>query len=224
MSLFDAVRGRVPGDDRLGVEHEDPPASTVTDCGLFDVVTAEIREPTLTRKFDIPIDSARASFVLTSSTVESYDEFCGIIEALFIHIESHKNPEVAVASDLQQARKDAMSLLSRAFWNNGGTRGAFARARTGIDGGIRSVLDAMTERYKAEQRAIHIETFLKMAIDGMDRADQVRFARGAMERLGPMLPAELRREAPERFAKHIDQIARAYAKSFTGIEQLLKTL
>jgi len=61
--LFDAVRGKTPGDDRFPLEQDSPLPSTETDCGLFDAVTAEIREPVLARRFDIPIDSARASFV-----------------------------------------------------------------------------------------------------------------------------------------------------------------
>jgi hypothetical protein len=222
--LFDAVRGRVPGDDRMAVEQEELPAPTLTDCGLFDVVTAEIREQALTQRFDIPIDSARASFVLAASTVKSHDEFLAIVESFFIHLQSHLDPEAVTASDLRQARKEATRLLKRAFWNNGGVRGALARAREGIEGGIRSVLDTMTERYKGERRAGHIETFLHLAIEGMDHDEQVRFAHGAMQRLGPMLPVELRNEPPERFAHHIDQIVRAYAKSIAGIEQLLKTM
>lgn len=86
------------------------------------------------------------------------------------------------------------------------------------------MLDAMTERYKAEQRAQHIEVFLATAVKGMNPAEQVRFARGAMERLGPMLPTELRDEPAERFANHIDQISRVYAKSVGRIERLLKTM
>jgi len=222
--LFDAVRGKVPGDDRWLTEEKMSPPSTGTDCQLFDALTAEIREAALVRQFDLPIDSARASFPLASSTVRSYDEFREIVEAFFVHIECYQNPEVAVLSDLQQARKDALRLLARAFGNDGGIRGAHARARTGVDGGIRSVLDAMTERYKAEQRAQHIEVFLETAVKGMDPADQVRFARGAMERLGPMLPAELREEPPERFAHHIDQIARVYAQSVGSVEHLLRTM
>jgi len=222
--LFDAVRGKVPGDDRLAVQQRELSTSTLTDCELFDAVTAEIGETSLTHKFDIPIDSARASFVLASSTVGSHDEFLGIVESFFIHLQSHMDPDAVTTSDLQQARKEASRLLKRAFWNHGGIRGALARAQAGVDGGVRSVLDTMTERYKAETRAGHIETFLHIAIEAMDHAEQVRFARGAMERLGPMLPAELRNEPPERFANHIDQIARAYAKSTAGIEQLLKTM
>ena len=222
--LFDAVRGKVPGDDRWLTEEKILPPSTETDCDLFDAITAEIREVALVRKFDLPIDSARASYPLASSTVQSYDEFRGIVGAFFVHVESYRNPEVAITSDLRQARKDALRLLSRAFWKDGGIRGALARGRTGMEGGIRSVLDVMTERYKAEQRAQHIEVFLETAIKGMDAVDQVCFTRGAMERLGPMLPAELREETPERFAKHVDQIARAYAKSVENIERLLKTM
>ncbi len=222
--LFDAVRGKVSGDDRVGAERNGLSPSAETDCGLFDVVTAEIREAALARKFDRAIDSARASFVLASSIVHSYDEFLGVIESFFVHLQSNLHPEAMAASSLQLATDGALGLLERTFRDHGGLEGALARAREGIDGGIRSVLDAVTERYKAERRAEYIDVFLHTAITGMDRAEQVRFARGAMQRLGPMLPPALRKEPPERFAKHIDPIARAYAKSVGTIERLLQTM
>jgi hypothetical protein len=222
--LFDAVRGKVPGDDRLAVPQDNPPPSTETDCDLFDTVTAEIHDSVLVHKFDVPIDSARASFVLNSSTARSYDEFRAIIESFFIHLQSQLNPEGAATSDLDRARSDAVRLLSQAFWNHGGLRAALVRGREGSEGGLRSVLDAMTERYKAERRAEYVEAFLETATQGMDHTERVRFARGAMERLGPMLPAELRSEPPERFARHVAEITRAYAGSMASIERLLKTM
>jgi hypothetical protein len=222
--LFDAVRGKVPGDDRLVIPQESPPPSAETECDLFDTVTAEISDRVLVHKFDIPIDSARASFVLASSTARSYDEFREIIESFFIHLQSQLNPESAATSDLDRARSDAVRLLSQAFWNHGGLRAALIRGREGSEGGLRSVLDAMTEQYKAERRAEYIEAFLEVATQGMDHTERVRFARGAMARLGPMLPAELRSEPPERFARHIAEIARAYAGSMASIERLLKTM
>jgi len=222
--LFDAVRGKVPGDDRWLSEEKISASATGTDAELFDAITAEIREPALVRQFDLPIDSARASYVLASSAVASYDEFLTIVESFFVHLQSHLNPEAITASNLQQAANGGLDLLEQAFWKYGGSAAAFARACHGTDGGLRSVLDTMTERYKAEKRAGHIRTFLQRALKGIDPTDQVRFARGAMERLGPMLPAELRRESPERFAKQIDQIARAYAKSVGSIERLLQAM
>ncbi len=222
--LFDAVRGRVPGDDRWAGGQEDRVTSTVADCDLFDTITAEIRELALVRKFDAPIDSARASFVLAASTVRSYDEFLGIIESFFTHLLSYAHPETAAEADLDRAKDGATSLLARAFCNHGSLPGAFARAQTGIDGGMRSVLDAMTDRYRVERRAEYIETFLSKAFTGMDPAEQVRFARGALERLWPMLSEELRREPPERFVNRIDEVVRVYASSMAGIERMLKTM
>ena len=89
---------------------------------------------------------------------------------------------------------------------------------------MRSVLDTLTEQYKAEKQAAYIQRVFKDAIATMDWDERVRFMRGAMKRLGPFLPPELRDQRPERFVRSYETIVRAYVKSLDKVSQLLRSM
>lgn len=110
----------------------------------FDAVTSQINALALARKFGIPIDSARGSYVLGSYVVKPW------------------------VCCLAPSRTDA--------------------------------------------------------INSLDWQERVRFVRGAMQRLGPFLPAELKDGPPERFAKRADQIALAFVRSLDQVDRLLRTI
>ncbi|MHC4165379.1 MAG: hypothetical protein ACYSWQ_00275 [Planctomycetota bacterium] len=222
--LFDAVRVRVPGSDEAQRIQRSPLPSTQSECSLFDTVTAEISEQALAKKFGIPIDSARASFVLASSTVESYDEFIEIVESFFVHLQGYLNADIPAVSNLQLIGGKVLALLEATFRSYGGPEGAFAQARDGTDGGLRSVLDAMTEQYKKQLQTEEVNVVLEKALADMDWSDRVDFTKGAMKRLGPFLPHEIRQEPPDRFARSADEIARAYVRSVSSIQKFLSTL
>jgi len=221
--LFDAVRGKLPGSG-LTPAPPAPVTAAESECELFDTITGQISEQALARTFGVPLDSARASFVLASSTVNSYDEFIGIIESFFAHLQAYTHNETATVGEVESIADKAMKLLNETFRDCGGARAAFAQARDGTEGGIRTVLDAMTQRHKDNLQAQRVEMVLDKVVKGMDWPDRIRFAEGAMKRLGPFLPAEIRGEPPERFADHGPEIARAYLKSVSHMQRLLNAM
>ena len=89
---------------------------------------------------------------------------------------------------------------------------------------MRSILDAVTEQYKSEEQAKYILRIFKDAMNEMEWEEQVQFMRGAMKRLRPILPPDLKDEPAERFAKNWEPIVRAYVQSFDRIGQLLRTM
>lgn len=222
--LFDAVRARIPGGGESRSIQTNPQPSPESECSLFDTVTARISEQALAKKFGVPIDSARASFVLASSTVESYDQFIEIVESFFVHLQGYLSADIPAVSNLQLVGAKALALLETTFRDYGGSDGAFGRARDGTDGGLRSVLDAMTERYKKQLQVEEVNVVLEKALADMDWQDRVCFARGAMKRLGPFLSAEMRDEPPERFAKQAVEITKAYIRSISNIQRFLSTM
>jgi len=222
--LFDAVRGKTPGGIENIVSERPPSPSPESECALFDTVVAQISELELATRFGIPIDSARASFVLGSSKTRSYQDFIETIESFYVHLQGYISGTNPAGMDVEHVKDGAWTLLEQTFQRHGGSDAAFARSRDGTEGGIRSVLDVMTERYKVEQQAQYIEATLKRSLSRMDRDEQLCFMRGALHRLGPLLPAEIREQPPEQFANHADEIAKAYVRSISGIERLLRTM
>jgi len=82
----------------------------------------------------------------------------------------------------------------------------------------------MTEHCKKQIQIEQVNVVLEKALADMDWSDRINFTKGAMKRLGPFLPPEIRSEPPERFAKHVDEIARAYVRSIHNMQQLLSTM
>ena len=126
--------------------------------------------------------------------------------------------------DTARARSETIGLLTRAFQDQGGDQAAFARARDGVQGGMRSALDRLTEQYRAERQAGYIQRVLKDAVDALDWQERVRFMQGALKRLGPFLPVELRDQPAERFVKNHEIIAQAYVESIDKVGRLLRSM
>ena len=225
LNLLDAAHGRhlsQPTQDCIPAPLETN--ETNADCCLFDSVTSQISEHAIAREIDVPIDSARASYVLDSSKVDTEEEVLDTLESFFIHLQRHTASAVVESVDEMKARSEAIALLQRTFRGRGGDRAALTRAQNGTQGGIRSFLDILTERYKAEKKAAYIQRVFKEAIDIMQWDQQVSFMRGAMMRLGPLLPAELRHIQPERLIGSYQTIIQAYVESLDRVSRLVGTM
>ena len=119
---------------------------------------------------------------------------------------------------------EALALLERAFRDKGGVDGAQAEARHGINGGMRFILDVMTEQYKAEQQTKRVSRVFKAALDPLDWNARVQFMATFLERLGPHLPPEILAQPPARFARHYEPILKTYVQSLDRVRQLLHNL
>ena len=196
--LFDAVYGRNIIDSN---PIETSPEMRTPDfgCLAFDTVVSQINEQALARKFGI-IDSARACFVLESSRIKSYEELINTLQAYYIHLQRYigSTPEIP---DRSEARSETIKLLEKTFYDKGGDKAAFVQARDCTQGGIRSILDMLTEQYKAEKQNAYINRVFKDAIADMDLEDRVKCIRAIMKKIGPSLPKELKDQPPERFAR-----------------------
>ena len=195
-----------------------------SDCKVFDDVVGLINEQTFAQKYGIAIDSARGSFVLSSVTIDSQDEFIDTIVAFYVHLKHYLNPSPVKSVDTEQCRNDTIALLERAFRTKGGTETAYVLGREGIRGGMRSVLDVITEQLKSEEREEYIQRVFTDAINSFEWNERVSFMRGAMKRLLPFLPEDIRNEPPERFAKNYETIIRIYVKSMDEVNQLLHSI
>ena len=225
-SLLDAALGRhiIPKNEPCRLNDLSGKGTPDTDCMAFDAIASLINEQTLAREISIPIDSARGSYTLASSTVETYGEFIGTLESFYIHMKLYIGDSPAGMSDTPKARSEAIAILERTFYDKGQDKAAFARARDGTGGGMKFILDAVTEQYKTEEHAKYILRVFKDAMSEMEWDEQVQFMRGAMKRLGPFLPVDLRDEPADRFTGNCEAVVRAYVQSVDRMGQLLRTM
>jgi len=221
--LFDAAAGRhVGAGARAGTE---PQQAGTTDAGAstLDAVLSEINGDALARNIGLPIDTARAAYQMDAVTTESYELGANAVAAFYLHLLRHARSVVG-AVDTRSVEADALDLLGRTFAKHGGVDAAFAEIRDGTHGGLRFVLDAMTEQFKLEQQNKYVNWVLKNALDPLDWARKVAFMAALLERLGPHLPEDVRSQPPERFAKHSETVVRHYVESLDRVKVLLRAI
>ncbi len=189
----------------------------------LDAVLSEISAETLAQKIGMPIDAARAAYALETVTVESNQAFNDTIAAFHLHVLRHTSASPAPV-DSEAIADEALSLLGRAFINKGGENAARAEARFGVHGGLRLVLNVMTEQMKTEQQAKRVSRVLRDAVDPLDWDDRVAFMAALLERIGSQLPPELRNRSPRVYARQYDVIVQAYVNSLDRVKELFRTL
>jgi hypothetical protein len=226
LKLLDAVHGKAiePVEPVSLTEPSSAIAVSDADCAAFDAVVTQINEYALAHRFGIPIDSARGSYSLDASTVPSREAFLDLQEAFYIHLQNWINDETGPSPDTQHARSEVIGLMDEAFKDQGGHEAAYARARDGTQGGLRSVLDTVAEQYKRTCYSNYVRKVFYETVSVMEWDQRVRFMQGAMERLRPFLPPELRDEPPERFVRENGAIVKCYVESLDRLNRVFRTL
>jgi hypothetical protein len=200
-----------------------PQGGAATGSTALDVILTEIDAGTLATKIGKPIDAARACYRMEAITVDSAEEFSDAITALFLHLLRHTRAVVSIVNEHAIAG-GALALLGRAFARRGGENAARAEARDGFHGGLRLVLDLMTDQYKFEEQAKHVSQVFDQALDPLDWNAKVALVKTLLQRIGPLLPADLQAEPPERFAKNMQALVHAYVSSLDHVTEFLRSL
>lgn len=187
----------------------------------FDMVLSSINIDALTKKINLPIDTARARFVMESITVESNEEFLNILSSFYIHILRHTG---SLSSNIKDAESEAVNLLENAFRYKGGYKAAFYEAQTATQGGLRYILNIMTEEYKRKKQEIYINSVLKRSIESRNGQEKILFIKAFLKRFESYLPDEIKSKDPKTYASHYEEIARAYVQSLDKVNQYLNQL
>jgi hypothetical protein len=203
-----------PNRDTSKREHESHKDS------LLETILFEIGADNLTAKVANPIDQARSNY--TSNTVlVSHEDFNEIIASFYLHLLRHTRTVIDPV-DMAAIGSKGLGLLERSFAKNGGYKGALAEARHGINGGVRFVLDTLTQKFIQEQQEKYIGHILKTAMDPLDWEGKVKLMEALMQRLKPYLPEDIASQPTERFADQYEHIVRAYAQSMDQVTSVMR--
>lgn len=189
----------------------------------LDLVLDSICGNALAQRIGLPIDTARATYQLESVTTSSHHDFLRICSSFYSHLLCHVCCS-AISVDPGAAVRDALDLVGQAFEREGGLSGAEAEARDATRGGLRFVLDAMTESFKRDQQSKEVRRVLKEAIDPMDWASKVTIMSELLTRLGSGLPPDLRARPVERYAKSVEALIQQYVKSVNEMGRLMRAM
>ena len=221
--LMDAICGRLgPDYHAQSSAGQDMPVETDIDAAV-KVVLVEIGAESLARKVGLPIDAARATYIMKEVTVDSNTAFLELVSAFYLALVRHTGLEPA-SVDERTIGAEALSMLDRAYKDKGGIDAAEAEGRNGFNGGMRFIFDIMTEQFKFEQQSKHINSVLKRTFNPLQWNDRVKFTRVFLEQIGPQMPADIRNMPAEKLANHFERIVQVYSKSLDNIKQLLRKI
>ena len=216
------LRAAMDGAASYSVPAGNTPISVdATEMVSLDVLLSEMNAAA--QRAAAPIDRARASYCLPSVVAQSHAEFMDTIASFYLHVLRHLD-SVAPAVNPQRVGADALALLTRAFANRGGADGAWAEARDAVHGGLRLILDLMTEQLKREEQAKDVNRVLKEALGGKEWLQRVQMMAVLMQRLAPHLPPEIRDQPASHYTRHLDEIVRAYVSSMSQVKEVLRIL
>lgn len=208
----------IPSSDKASPEHG---ACTVE--AILDTVLSKLSADHLAAKIGIPVDTARACYTIPDILAPSYEQYLDIIIAFHLHLLRHcrgaSSPEKPEA-----AEAGALKLVEDAFANRGGALAARAESVCGTRGGLRMILDAMSDQFKRQEIEDYVNLVLKESLDPLDFEKRRAFMKAFLEKLSPHLPAEVLGQPPERYLKYFDALVRAYVDSIEKVNQILRTL
>jgi len=209
----------------LAAERSGAPLAESSDLSgsLLAHLLTELSAEKIAQEVLLPIDTARASYLVDRVTVTSFKEFLDCITAFYAHILRHCGHLKGVI-DYNQVGSAPLDLLRRTFASAGEEKGAYSEAVEGTHGGLRRVFDEMTQLLKEEERRKYIRMVLKTAMDPFDLDGKTALIQSLMNHLGPALPAEIQNQPAERFASEYETIIEAYAQSLDKLIGTIKIL
>jgi len=184
-------------------------------------ILTEINQEALLRHVAGPIDAARATFFPGAVTTNSFDEFNEIVTAFYVHLQRHFY-RLIEPIDLNAASSKASALLEKAFFKKGGWDAAQTEAETGVNGGIRFVLDVMTEHFKYVHQEEYMEQALKTALKPLDWEKTVSLTQAILKRLEHNLPQQVVSQ-PEKYAYELKDILKTYVQSQDRLKSMLRS-
>jgi hypothetical protein len=200
--------------EEAGANHEEE---------TLEWILSEMNPVTLANKFSSGADTARGTYLMDSVTVDSYEEFIETVTSFYLHLARHVR-KISEPVDLEAVQAKAIDLLEKTFAREGGSQAAFAEAKTPVRGGVRFVLDMVTDAFKREEQEKHVRSVLKTAMDPLDRKGKTRLMGALMKRLDIHLEPEISSEDYAYFAAHFELIIHAYVQSMEQMNSIFRSL
>jgi len=181
-------------------------------------------ERAIAREVGIPNDETRMAFSLASNTVESFDEFGGVLGE---YLDYHFTRCVSGGGRLSRAEAAgrAKELVEREYRRKGGDIvSAFNDAHNGTNGGLRAILDIIAEGLKAEAVERHIRDVFDRHVSPAVWEDKVTMIEEFIEQCGSSLSSSIRADQPERYAQNYQELIRSYVRALQQTSSVFRRL
>lgn len=184
----------------------------------------ELDERTLAQRVGLPHDEARVRYTLNGNTVGSFGEFSRLIGDFYDYVYTtciSRGGSMAPS----QAQSRAKALLEREYRRRqGDIVTAFNDAHDGTNGGMRHVLDVLTDGLKTEAIELHVRSVFDRHVAPNDWEGKVALIGEFLQHYGPMLPRSIRVDTPARYAQNYQELIQAYVDGLRQTSSILRRL
>lgn len=189
------------------LSHTDDPdkKSSSTVELLLNHILEEADPDQLEQDILLPIDLAREQFYLESTTVESYDELIQVLSRFYRHMYNQRHHDQTIP-DEGRITTEAIALAQKAYAPPHSFEELVRNARKGTNGGLRTIMDTLTDHLKQEAKKNHLVKVFKEAIDPLDNDHKTELIKLLTERYKNTMPLDVRAEEPEYYTEHLEQI------------------
>lgn len=172
---------------------------------LLNHILEEVNSDRLDHDISLPIDMAREQFYLESTTVESYDELIQVLSRFYRHMYNQRHYDQPIP-DEQRITTEAIALAQIAYAQPHSFEELVRNARKGTNGGLRTILDTLTDHLKEEAKKNRLLKVFNEAIDPLDHEQKTELMKLLMERYKNTIPLDFRAEQTEYYTEHLEQI------------------
>ena len=185
---------------------------------------SELDERTIAQRIGIPHDEARMRYHLNSNTVRSFDEFTEAIGHYYNYqfTTCVSNGGSLVASEAAGRAKEMIE--SEYHRSQGDIVAAYNDAHDGTNGGMRKVLDIITEGLKAESVERYIRDVFDRHVTPNSWEQKVEIIRRFIDRYGVHLSSSIRSDQPERYAHKYEELIRSYVTALKQTSAIFRSL
>ena len=183
-----------------------------------------IDERTIAQREAIRHDEARMSYHLQSNTVRTFEEFSRIIGDYYNH---HYTTCISNGGRLSgsQAEGRAKEILEQQYRKRGGDIvTVFNDCREGTNGGLRAVLDLISESIKTEGVQRYIRAAFDHYVSPASWDDKVAIMSQFIDRCGAYLSSSISRNQPERYAHNYNELIQTYANALQQSSSVFRRL
>jgi len=169
----------------------------------------ELSEDVIARKIGALHDSTRAKYQLGRNTVHDFAEFTDVIADYYnYHFQCVYNCGPLSRFDAEGQVKGLVEQIYRQ--NQGDIINAFNDACDSVNGGIRVLLDRISDAMKYKHIEQYIESVFDRYVNPNDWAAKVEIIRQFIAHRGGDLGSSLRKEEPESYARDYKKLIRDY--------------
>ena len=192
--------------------------------GSLENLLSAMDELVIARNVGMPHDEARMNYSLDKNTVKSFDEFSDVIADYCNYHVSRCVLHGGFLSRTEAAGK-AKEILEQQYRRQGGNiMSAYTAARDGIEGGLRTIIDRISEQLKEESVEHYIRDAFDKFVDPASFKQKVDIIRQLFARFGHHLSSSIRLDQPERYASNFEELIRAYVESLRKTSSIFRRL